>query len=147
MGVMDRAIPPTIDDVLAPARSGLGRLDPAQAVHPVRDGAILIDTRRERQRRAGGEIPGGIVIERNHLEWRCDPSCPGRVPEAVGNEVAWIVCCDDGYSPSLAAASVRALGLRQATDLIGGFQTWRAAGTTGSCPQTTKQAAAAATPR
>ncbi len=126
MGVMDRAIPPTIDDVLAPARSGLGRLDPAQAVHPVRDGAILIDTRRERQRRAGGEIPGGIVIERNHLEWRCDPSCPGRVP---------------------AAASVRALGLRQATDLIGGFQAWRAAGTAGSCAQTTKQAAAAATLR
>ena len=146
MGVMDRAIPPTIDDVLARAWSGLGRLDPAQAFRAVRDGAILIDTRPEWQRRAGGEIPGALVIERNHPEWRCDASCPGRVLEAVGHEVTWIVCCDGGYSSSLAAPSVRALGLRQATDLIGGFQAWRAAGTAGSDTWTTKQAAAAATP-
>src|SRR5204863_9338827 len=135
------------DNLLARARSGLHRLDPMPAFRAVGGGAIIIDTRPEWQRRAEGEIPGAVVIERNHLEWRCDPACPGRIPEAVGHEVAWIVCCDQGYSPSLAAASVRALGLRQATDLIGGFQTWRAAGTTGSCPQTTKQAAAAATLR
>jgi rhodanese-related sulfurtransferase len=61
------------------------------------------------------EIPGAIVIERNHLEWRCDPSSPARIPEATDHQVAWIVCCDEGYSSSLAAASLRALGLHQAT--------------------------------
>ena len=128
MGDAIGAIPPTIDDLLAWARSSLHRLDPALAFRAVRGGAILIDTRAEWQRRADGEIPGAIVIERNHLEWRCDPSCPGRVPEATGHEVAWIVCCDEGYSSSLAAASLQTLGLRKATDLIGGFQAWRAAG-------------------
>jgi rhodanese-related sulfurtransferase len=128
MGIVIRATPPTIDDLLGQARSGLHRLDPRSALRAVRGGAILIDTRPEWQRRADGEIPGALVIERNHLEWRCDPACPGRVPEATGHDVAWIVCCDEGYSSSLAAASLQALGLRRATDLIGGFRAWRAAG-------------------
>ncbi len=116
MGVMVRAVPPTVGDLLASARSGLCRLGPALAF------------RAEWQRRADGEIPGAIVVERNHLEWRCDPACQGRLAEAVDHEVAWIVCCDEGYSSSLAAASLQALGLRRAADLIGGFQAWRAAG-------------------
>jgi len=128
MGAMVRAAPPTVDDLLIRARSGLHRLDPMSASHAVRGGAILIDTRPEWQRRADGEIPGAIVIERNHLEWRCDPSCPSRVPEATGYDVAWIICCDEGYSSSLAAASLQGLGLHQATDLTGGFRSWRAAG-------------------
>jgi rhodanese-related sulfurtransferase len=123
-----RATPPTIDGLLARARSGLHRLDPGPAFRAVGNGAILIDTRPEWQRRADGDIPGAVVVERNHLEWRCDPACPGRVPEAAGHDVAWIICCDEGYSSSLAAASLQALGLRQATDLIGGFRAWRAAG-------------------
>jgi rhodanese-related sulfurtransferase len=116
------------EDLLAEARSGLVRLGPARAAQAVRSGAILIDIRPEWQRRADGEIPGALVIERNHLEWRCDPSSPWRVPEAAGHHVAWIICCNEGYSSSLAAASLRALGLHNATDLAGGFQAWRAAG-------------------
>ena len=117
-----------IDDLLIEARSGLVRLSPAAAFQAMQNGATLIDTRPEWQRRAGGEIPGAIVIERNHLEWRCDPSSPARLPPARHHQVAWIVCCDEGYSSSLAAASLQALGLHQATDLTGGFQAWRAAG-------------------
>jgi rhodanese-related sulfurtransferase len=122
------AAPSTIDDLLFKARSGLDRLGPTLARCAVRDGAILIDTRPEFQRRADGEIPGAIVIERNHLEWRCDPTSPARIAEATGHHVAWIICCNEGYSSSLAAASLQALGLRKATDLVGGFQAWRAAG-------------------
>jgi rhodanese-related sulfurtransferase len=118
----------SINDLLGEARSGLVRLTPALAFRAIRSGAILIDTRPEWQRRADGEIPGALIIERNHLEWRCDPSSPSRVPEATGHEVAWVVCCDEGYSSSLAAASLHAMGLHNATDLVGGFQAWRAAG-------------------
>jgi rhodanese-related sulfurtransferase len=128
MGIATRAIPPTTGNLLARARSGLHRLDPMLAFRAVGGGAILIDTRPEWQRRADGDIPGAIVIERNHLQSRCDPACPGLVPEAAGHDVAWIVCCDEWYSSSSAAASLQALGLRQATDLIGGFQAWRADG-------------------
>ena len=39
-----------------------------------------------------------------------------------------ILVCSEGYSSSLAAASLQDLGLRNATDLIGGFQAWRDAG-------------------
>jgi rhodanese-related sulfurtransferase len=35
--------------------------------------------------------------------------------------------CDEGYQSSLAAATLRDLGV-DATDLDGGFQAWRAAG-------------------
>ena len=99
------------------------------------DGAILIDTRPEFQRRADGEIPGAVIIERNHLEWRCDPASPSRIPEAAGHHVRWIICCDQGYSSSLAAASLRTLGLSSATDVIGGFQAWRAAGLPVATPE------------
>ena len=118
----------TVDGLLAQARSGLARLSPAAAYQAMRSGAILIDTRPEWQRRMAGEIPGAIVIERNHLEWRCDPASPARIPEATSRDVTWIVCCDEGYSSSLAAASLQALALSNATDVIGGFQAWRAAG-------------------
>ena len=120
--------PPAIDDLLLQARTGLARLDPVLALRAAHDGAVLIDTRPEFQRRADGEIPGAIIIERNHLEWRCDPASPSRIPEATGHHVRWIICCDQGYSSSLAAASLQALGLFSATDVIGGFQAWRTAG-------------------
>jgi rhodanese-related sulfurtransferase len=117
-----------IDELLAQARAGLRRLEPHRALDAVRRGAILVDTRPEFQRRADGEIPGAIVVERNHLEWRLDPTSPASIPQAVDHDVEWIIICDEGYSSSLAAASLRSLGLHEATDVIGGFRAWRAAG-------------------
>jgi rhodanese-related sulfurtransferase len=118
----------TVDRLLAEARADLVRLTPRAAAEAVRAGALLVDTRPEYQRRADGDVPGAIVVERNHLEWRLDPASDHRVPEAVHDRVRWIVICDEGYSSSLAAASLRAMGLVNATDVIGGFQEWRAAG-------------------
>jgi len=118
----------TIDEVLAGARARLCRLHPSAAADAARDGAQLVDTRPQFQRQAGGEIPGAILIERNHLEWRLDPASEWRIPEAVDHGVRWIVVCEEGYSSSLAAASLQDLGLRNATDLIGGFRAWKSAG-------------------
>jgi len=117
----------TIDEMLRQARSVLERVTPERAWDEMRDGAVLVDIRPEFQRRADGDIPGAVVIERVHLEWRCDPLSSARVPEAVGHDVRWIVCCDEGYSSSLAAVSLKQLGLHRATDVIGGFRAWRSA--------------------
>ena len=68
------------------------------------------------------------MIERNHLEWRLDPTSDARVPQATDHDVRWIVACSEGYSSSLAAASLQDLGLYNATDLDGGFRAWKAAG-------------------
>jgi rhodanese-related sulfurtransferase len=118
----------TVDELVAAARARLRRLTPHEAARALREGARLVDTRPELQRRRDGEIPDAIVVERNHLEWRLDPTSPARIPEAVDHDVTWIVICDEGYSSSLAAASLWELGLHNATDVIGGFQAWRAAG-------------------
>ncbi|RBM20727.1 rhodanese-like domain-containing protein [Streptomyces sp. PT12] len=117
-----------IDAHLAHARRDLDRVTPQEAHEAAREGAVLVDTRPEFQRAADGTIPGALLIERNHLEWRCDPSSGASVPEATSRDVRWIVLCDEGYASSLAAASLRAIGLPRATDLAGGFQAWRAAG-------------------
>ena len=69
-----------------------------------------------------------LVIERNHLEWRLDPTSDARIPQATDHDVTWIIACQEGYSSSLAAASLQDLGLRNATDLEGGFHAWKAAG-------------------
>jgi len=118
----------TVDDLLARARARLRRLEPADAAAAVARGALLVDIRPAWQRADEGEIPGALLIERNHLEWRLDPSSDARIPEAVDHDVEIIVVCSEGYSSSLAAASLHDLGLHRATDLVGGFVAWRAAG-------------------
>ena len=90
-------------------------------------GAVVVDTRSSAQRDRDGELPGALVIERNVLEWRLDPSSPHRIPEADHHDRRIIVVCDEGYASSLAAGSLRRLGLSRATDLVGGYQAWRAA--------------------
>jgi rhodanese-related sulfurtransferase len=119
---------PGVDRVLARAREGIRRLDPHEVVAAVRGGALLVDTRTDVQRREQGELPGALVIDRTVLEWRLDPACPWRIPEATGYDRQVIVVCRHGFSSSLAAASLRAVGLHRATDLAGGVQAWIAAG-------------------
>jgi rhodanese-related sulfurtransferase len=118
----------TIDELLAAARSRLDRLPALAVADAVRDGARLVDIRPEHQRRADGELPDAIVIERVQLEWRLDPTSEARISEAADHDVAWILVCDEGYSSSLAAATLHDLGLRRTTDVIGGFRAWRQAG-------------------
>ena len=117
-----------IDRLLAEERRTLARVDAGRAAAMQRDGALLVDTRPVEQRRRDGEIPGAVVVDRNVLEWRLDPTSPHRIPEVTGTGQAIIVVCNEGYSSSLAAATLQRLGLRNATDLDGGFQAWRAAG-------------------
>jgi rhodanese-related sulfurtransferase len=118
----------TIDDLLDRARARLDRLEPQAAALAVEAGALLVDTRYESQRRAGGDIPGAVRIERNHLEWRLDPAAPSHIPDVDDHTRQVIVICQQGYSSSLAAASLQDLGLTNATDVIGGFEAWTAAG-------------------
>jgi rhodanese-related sulfurtransferase len=118
----------TVDQMLANARARLHRLEAAEAAEAVADGALLVDIRPQWQRDTEGAIPGALLIERNHLEWRLDPSSGARIPEAVDHDVAVVVVCSEGYTSSLAAASLQDLGLHRATDLVGGFHAWRAAG-------------------
>lgn len=127
---MSAVVPPgavTIDQMLAAARSRLLRLEPTAAAKAVRDGALLVDIRPAAQRAAEGTVPGAQVIERNVLEWRLDPASEARLPEA-DYDLPVIVMCSEGYTSSLAAASLLDLGVRRATDLVGGFHAWAAAG-------------------
>ena len=126
----------SIDELLAAARSRLRRVTPVEAAGRVSAGAVLVDIRPAAQRRREGEVPGALVVERNVLEWRFDPASDARLPEATGYEVEVIVLCSEGYTSSLAADALRSLGLRRATDVVGGFAAWAAADlpTTGSGP-------------
>src|SRR5712691_2650602 len=121
-------MPPTIDEVLERARRRLVRVDAKQAAAELAQGALLVDIRTESQRAEQGEIPGGIAIDRTVLEWRLDPTSPSRIDQAKDHEVRVIVVCAEGYSSSLAAASLQDIGLINATDVIGGFEAWKSAG-------------------
>ena len=119
---------PTIDDVLAAARRRLDRVTPEQASGEQSQGALLVDTRTSEQRARDGVIPAALVIDRTVLEWRLDPTSRTRLPQANGHDVRVILICAQGYSSSLAAASLQDLGLVNATDVVGGFEAWKAAG-------------------
>ncbi|MBY8338740.1 sulfurtransferase [Streptomyces spinosirectus] len=121
--------PVGIDELLERVRVGYERIEPEEAYEAARSGeALLVDIRYAALRERDGLIPGALVVERNELEWRLDPQGSHRVPEATGHDVRVVVICNEGYASSLAAASLHQLGLARATDLVGGFQAWRAAG-------------------
>jgi rhodanese-related sulfurtransferase len=117
----------SIDDILAAARAGLRRVDVHEAQAATGAGGLIVDIRPVEQRRRDGEVPGALVVDRNVLEWRLDPSSDHRIPAAARPDHLIMVLCNEGYASSLAAATLRELGL-DATDVDGGFQAWRAAG-------------------
>jgi len=115
-----------IDELLAEVRMHLDRVLPEHLDAQVVDGAVVVDTRPAAFRVAEGELPGALIVERNVLEWRFDPTSPARLPQATSDDVQVIVVCNDGYASSLAARSLQLLGLHRATDLVGGYRAWRA---------------------
>lgn len=119
--------PRSIDDLLSDARSRLARLSPEQAFAAQQAGAVLVDIRPAANRAADGVLPGAVVIERIHLEWRLDPACQSRLPIAA-YDLPVVVFCNEGYASSLAAVALQEIGVTRATDLDGGFRAWKAAG-------------------
>jgi rhodanese-related sulfurtransferase len=117
----------TIDVLLRQARRSLARLAPHEAFAAIKDGALLVDIRPQVNRDCEGELPGALVIDRNVLEWRLDPSSDARLAIA-SYELFPIVVCNEGYASSFAAVSLQELGMTRATDLVGGYRAWRAAG-------------------
>ncbi|WP_327432180.1 rhodanese-like domain-containing protein [Streptomyces sp. NBC_01236] len=118
-----------IDELLERVREGLDRVEAKDAYEAAQAGeALLVDTRYAALRERDGLIPGALVVERNELEWRLDPQGSHRAPEATSHDLRIVVFCNEGYASSLAAMSLRQLGLHRATDLVGGFQAWKSAG-------------------
>ncbi len=118
----------TIDQMLENARDRLERIYAFELPEAIERGAILVDIRPQAQRGREGTLPGALVIERNVLEWRLDPTSSARLALAADHDVEWIVVCSEGYTSSLAAAALQQLGLHRATDLVGGYQALKAAG-------------------
>ncbi|MEU1028440.1 rhodanese-like domain-containing protein [Streptomyces mirabilis] len=121
--------PVGIDTLLERVREGLDRVEAEEAYSAAQAGeALLVDIRYAALRERDGLIPGALVVERNELEWRLDPQGSHRAPEATSHDLRVVVICNEGYASSLAAVSLHQLGLHRATDLVGGFQAWKAAG-------------------
>jgi rhodanese-related sulfurtransferase len=116
-----------ISRVLEESRRGLERVEPHELEAVVAAGALVVDIRPVEQRVRDGELPGAVVVDRNVLEWRLDPTSPDRLPFADDPDRRVVIVCNEGYSSSLAAHTLQRLGLRNATDLCGGFQAWAAA--------------------
>ncbi len=117
-----------IDAVLESARARLKRLDARDVPIALGRGALLVDIRPAAQRAREGDVPAALVIERNVLEWRCDPTSDARLAEATGDDVEWVILCSEGYTSSLAAAALLDLGLHRATDVVGGYHALKATG-------------------
>jgi rhodanese-related sulfurtransferase len=116
------------DSLVDDARRSIERVTPSEARALVERGALLVDIRPEKQRNEHGVVPGALIIERNVLEWRLDPTGEHRIPEVTTHEQPVLVLCQQGYASSFAAASLAALGYHYAADVIGGFDAWKAAG-------------------
>jgi rhodanese-related sulfurtransferase len=87
-------------------------------------GGLVVDIRPVDLRDRDGLLPGALVVDRNVLEWRLDHTSPHRLDEVTGPDQPIVLVCDEGFASSLAAAILRELGLRRATDLDGGYQAW-----------------------
>jgi rhodanese-related sulfurtransferase len=116
-----------VDRMVTDARAELDRVEPQDLAGEIEAGAIVVDIRPSENRVAEGPMLGALVIERIHLEWRLDPTSTHGLG-AASPDRRIIVVCNEGYASSLAAQSLRRLGLMNATDLVGGFRAWRALG-------------------
>jgi rhodanese-related sulfurtransferase len=123
-----------IDEVLALARARLDRVEPVALASEFAVGALVVDIRPLEQRQRDGELPGAIVIDRNVLEWRLDPTSDHHIEPVTDHDTRIVIVCNEGYSSSLAAAMLHDLGLHRATDLVGGFQAWLRVMRSGSTP-------------
>ena len=118
----------TVGELLEHARGTIDRLEPAAAQAAIDSGALLIDTRCGDDRRRDGVVPGSFHVPLSVLFWRLDPSSGHEDPRLADPDRQVILLCAHGYSSSIAAATLRELGFGRATDVIGGFEGWRAAG-------------------
>jgi rhodanese-related sulfurtransferase len=114
-----------VDRLLEDARRDLDRVEPEQLAAEVAAGALVVDIRPSEARVPEGELPGALVVDRNVLEWRLDPTAEDRLPEADDPDRRVILVCNEGYASSLAAETLRRMGLSRATDLVGGYRAWR----------------------
>ena len=121
-------MPSRIDAVLEAARAKLTRIEARDVPGALERGALLVDIRPAAQRALEGDVAAALVIERNVLEWRCDPTSDARLPEAAGDDVEWVILCSEGYTSSLAAAALLDLGLHRSTDVVGGYQALKSTG-------------------
>jgi rhodanese-related sulfurtransferase len=112
----------SVDDLLRAARARLDRVQPEDLPAEMAAGALVVDIRPVDQRLRDGDLPGAVVLDRNVLEWRLDPTCPHHIPEVIDAQRRIILVCNEGYGSSLAAAVLQDLGLHRAADLVGGFQ-------------------------
>ena len=109
--------------MLAEARARIVRYTPFEAA--AADDVLLVDLRSVDERERAGVIPGSKHVPRSVLEWRADPTCESHDPELAGKRL--VLVCAQGYSSSLAAASLVDLGV-DAGDLVGGFDAWAESG-------------------
>lgn len=115
--------------MLVQARNRLSRMTPAVAYLAVSGSdAVLVDVRTLDNRARDGRLPDALEIPLNVLEWRLDPASSHRHPRAPDLDEIVVVICEQGYCSSLAAGRLQDLGFTRATDVIGGFEGWQAAG-------------------
>ena len=112
--------------MLEAARARIERATPDEAASALAEGVIVIDLRCPEERRRTGVIPGSVAIDRSVLEWRADPSSPWRDDRVAQPDRPVLLVCREGYSSSLAAASLRDLGFDRAGDIVGGMDRWLA---------------------
>ena len=126
----------TVDEMLAEARDGIRRFTPVQLADALEtetgsapdDQPLVIDIRDRDDRERTGMIPGSISIPLLVLEWRCDPASGATNPAVKSLDQRVVTVCNEGYTSSFAAASLKRLGFEQAADLEGGVEGWAAAG-------------------
>ncbi|MDQ2586129.1 rhodanese-like domain-containing protein [Saccharothrix yanglingensis] len=115
----------SVEQLLEEARGSLARVEPHELAEL--DDVLVVDIRPRENRAAEGEIPGSVPVERIVLEWRLDPTGEWRIPGFTADTTV-VVFCNEGYSSSLAARDLQRVGLPKATDLVGGFRAYAAAG-------------------
>ncbi|MXW94904.1 MAG: rhodanese-like domain-containing protein [Acidimicrobiaceae bacterium] len=139
MGQADRRRT-TVAELLAEARRGLRRFGPEELAAALNAGPgtdpvpgsdarpLVIDIRDRDDRERTGMIPGSVSIPLLVLEWRCDPTAGHSHPAVQSLDQPLVTVCNEGYTSSFAAASLKRLGFEQAADLEGGVGGWGAAG-------------------
>lgn len=108
----------TPQELVADAKSKIKELDPVEAVHSIKSGALVLDVREPAEYEAG-KLADAVNIPRGVLEFKIADH-----PTLANTDATIVVYCKTGGRSALAVLSLQQLGYSNVHSIRGGIEAW-----------------------
>lgn len=121
-------MPKTAKDLVAEANRSVETLSAEEAVNLVNDpNVVMVDVREGEELQKTGKVQGAVHVPRGFLEFQADPTSPSHKAELGGGK-RLVLYCGSGSRSTLAAKTLKEMGIGNVAHVAGGFAALQQAG-------------------